>query len=316
MIRNLKTLEVLDGFNALRNKVDNLAKTENTVRWNRFMGQKDIDTFSNDGIDNAGVIFGIPNKFINENRGIDLDHRNVCQEILNIKMDDYLERKNEVMFRDWEGITEGVCSTKYGIFDDWEVMDILETNPYFTNPGQIWGYETPNKFHVRFISDDTLNIPGDKSPLHMAIFVTNSMTGGGAINVKFGVYRAACTNGMIWGLKEFQIVRQIHKTGTDFSDILSANLSDVGEIEKTLTARINKMIGEKSSIGDLMQETAVEYLKGKLGVGKKTSEEIYNKYLQYGGQTKWDLANAITDQAHILDINSRLRLEQLALRVA
>ena len=76
------------------------------------------------------------------------------------------------------------------------------------------------------------------------------------------------------------------------------------------------MIGEKSSIGDLMQETAVEYLKGKLGVGKKTSEEIYSKYLQYGGQTKWDLANAITDQAHILDINSRLRLEQLALRVA
>ncbi len=315
-MRTLKKLEVYNNFNDLRNDVQALAETESTVIWDRGMGRRSIDTFSDEGLTNAGTIFDIPSKFMIKNRNLSPDHRYACQHILDLKMEDYLAQKKTVMFRDWNGITEGVCSSKYGIFDDYEVMDILETNPYFTDCGQIWGYETPDKFHARFISENTLNVPGDRSPLHMALFVTNSMTGGGAINIKFGVYRAACTNGMIWGLKEFSIVRQIHKSDTEFADILDANLQNVAMIEDTLTKRINGMIEEKSSIYDFKTEIAVDYLKSKLGIGGKFSEAIYQKYLEYGGQSKWDLTNAITDKAHDLDINSRLRLETLALKVA
>ncbi len=315
-MRTLKKLEVFNNFGALRDSVQALADTENTQIWDLSRGRKSIDTFSDEGLSNAEPLFGIPSKFMIKNRDLSFDHKYACQHLLDLKMEDYLKNKKSVMFRDWNGITEGVCSSKYGIFDDFEVMDILETNPYFTDCGQIWGYETPDRFHARFISENTLNVPGDRSPLHMALFVTNSMTGGGAINIKFGVYRAACTNGMIWGLKEFSIVRQVHKSDAEFADILDTNLQNVPMIEDTLVKRINGMIDSDSSIVDFKTEIAVDYLKSKLGIGGKFSAEIYQKYLEYGGRSKWDLANAITDKAHDLDINSRLRLETLALKVA
>ncbi len=38
--------------------------------------------------------------------------------------------------------------------------------------------------------------------------------------------------------------------------------------------------------------------------------------VKYGNETKWDLTNAITDYAHVVDISSRIKLESAAFKIA
>lgn len=92
-MRTLKKLEVYNNFNDLRNDVQALAETENTVIWDRGMGRRSIDTFSDEGLTNAGTIFDMPSKFMIKNRNLSPDHRYACQHILDLKMEDYLPRR-------------------------------------------------------------------------------------------------------------------------------------------------------------------------------------------------------------------------------
>jgi hypothetical protein len=247
-------------------------------------------------------------------------HNELCQQILDTKMNDYCEKTNKsILVRSWEDKTEALLSDTYGIFDDTEMLDILENVPYFTERSIIWYRNDASHTHIRFIDNEELNVSEDSSPLSLAIFVDNSMVGKGSLSVKFGVYRHACTNGMIWGLHSLTIVRQIHKSGKDFSDILLSALADTDNIKEILTKNIKGMINTESSINGLDEDKAVDYLRVKLAVSTKFAKSIIESYTEkYGkfGNSKYALVNAITDKAHDLSLDSRLRLERIALKVA
>lgn len=272
------------------------------------------DDFGTYGLSSAGSKVGFPASFVDKMANI--GHEDLANKIIQTRMRDYQKTGKPLLLRKWGGLIEGVLTNKYGIFDDTEVMDILSTSNYLRNSEEIWVKEDPSMFHARFISPNHLTLPGDDSPLSMAVFVDNSMVGMGSFKIRFGLYRWACTNGMISGLKSFEILKQVHKTGVQFGRDLEEILVDVPQYEVALIQMATRMSQEDSSIRTLSKEQALAYIEKKLSTSQKISNEVYEKYVEYGGRSQWHLVNAITDKAHDLPDAERIKFETLAMRVA
>ena len=270
--------------------------------------------FGEYGLVSAGSKIGFPAAFVD--RMANTGHEDLANKIIRTTTKDYQRSGRPLLLRKWDGKIEGVLTDKYGVFDDSEVMDILSTSQYLRDSAEIWVKEDPAMFHARFISQNHLHLPGDSSPLSMAVFVDNSMIGMGSFKVRFGLYRWACTNGMISGLKTFEILKQIHKTGVQFGRDLEEILADVPSYEAALLQMAQGMSTTNSSIYALTKEQAVAYIAQKLSTSQKVSDEVYEKYVEYGGRSQWDLVNAITDKAHDLSDVERIKFETLALKVA
>lgn len=266
------------------------------------------------GLSSAGSKVGFPTSFVDKMANI--GHEDLANKIISTRIKDYQETGRPLLLRKWDGLIEGVLTDKYGVFDDTEVMDILSTSSYLRNSEEIWIKEDPSMFHARFISPNHLTLPGDNSPLSMAIFVDNSMIGMGSFKIRFGLYRWACTNGIISGLKSFEILKQVHKTGIQFGRDLEDILRNVPQYEVALLEMVTGMSREDSSVYTLNKEQALAYIEKKLSTSQKISNDVYDKYIEYGGRTKWDLVNAITDKAHDLSDIERIKFETLALKVA
>ena len=311
---------VKDTFSNMQTKVFEIARTENTYFMDKEKNKTNplkYDDFSSYGLSQAGVKLGFPSKFL-ETLSTD-GHTELADEILKTRLDDFFMKKDSpLLIRDFCDMHYGVLSDKYSIFDDSEIVDIISQVPYLMDAEEIWTNISPEQFHARFISKNKITLNGDDSPLSMAVFIDNSMVGKSSFTVRFGIYRWACTNGMITGLKEFQILRQVHK-GKDtkeFAQIVNEALSNVQSYEKMLMDMVENMIATKSAIYEMSEEDALRYIKDKLTVGKKTAGKIIDMYQAYGGKSKWDLCNAITDYAHQLDFDTRLRFERLSSLVA
>lgn len=273
-----------------------------------------VEDYGDYGLSAAGTRFGFPARFVSSlyNEG----HEDLANDIVKVKTKDYLESGRPVLLRKWDDKIEGALTDKYGIFDDKEVVNILSKSDYLKNSAEIWFSEDPGLFHARFISENKLYLDGDDSPLSMAVFVDNSMIGLSSFKVRFGIYRWACTNGLITGLKSFEIMKQIHKSGAQFGRDLNIVLKEVPQYEEMLMDMVRDMADAKSSIYGLTLEQAKTYLKAKLGASEKLVGDVYDKYLEYGGVSRWDLCNAITETARDLSNFDRLKFESLALAVA
>lgn len=272
------------------------------------------DDFGTYGLSSAGSKIGFPAAFVDKMANI--GHEDLANKIIHTRIKDYQQTGRPLLLRKWDGLIEGVLTDKYGVFDDTEVMDILSTSSYLRNSEEIWVKEDPSIFHARFISPNHLTLPGDNSPLSMAVFVDNSMIGMGSFKIRFGLYRWACTNGMISGLKSFEILKQIHKTGVQFGRDLEEILTNVPQYEVALLQMATRMSQTDSSIRTLNKEQALAYIEKKLSTSQKNSNDVYEKYIEYGGRSQWDLVNAITDKAHDLPDVDRIKFETLAMKVA
>lgn len=85
----------------------------------------------------------------------------------------------------------------------------------------VWYSCTAERFHARFVSKKKWFMTHEKSPLSIAVFVDNSMVGQFRFRIRFGMYRHACTNGLIFGLNDFVIVREFHKGKKDYQQIVA-----------------------------------------------------------------------------------------------
>ncbi len=300
-------------FNEIYERVSALMKLERTEHISRGERYPVLSDYSECGLKMAGRKFGFPSDYV---RKIRENHTELAEQIVDVSTSDYYKDNPSAMFRSFGNGIDAVLSSKYNIFDDNEVMDILSENAYLMGAGEFWYHISPECTHIRFISETPFYIPNDNSELHIAVFVDNSMVGSGSFKVRFGIYRSACTNGMIWGLKQFTILRETHLGNKPIADILHSALKDVHRYEEILMNRVTEMANTNSHISRLSAEDAITYLKGVLLIGEKKASEVIELYKDYGGQTRWDLCNAITDYAHSFDLNERLRLESIALKVA
>ncbi len=311
--RHMRALVTTTNFNDVCRAVTDLMAREKTVSIHKGDVYPVLNDYSESGLTSAGRKFEFPADYVKKIRTI---HPDLANRIVDTSTKDAFEKCPEVITRSFGNGIDGVLSNRYAIFDDDEVIDILSDNEYLMSAGEFWYHLSPENFHIRFISNTPFKIPNDNSELHMAIFVDNSMLGAGSFKVRFGLYRSACTNGMIWGLKECTILRERHIGGKNIASELRECLIDVDKYERLLTEKIISMSNTDSKITGMTAEDAITYLKGVLLIGEKKAKNIIELYNNYGGKTKWDLCNAITDYAHQIDLNDRIRFETLALKVA
>lgn len=316
-------------FNEVVEKVSSIKETEKSYYVDHILKAKrrnllDVSSYSSYGLSSAGSRLGFPGKWVESFGEL---HPDTAKRILNDAYTDYFikldmksandkRQSTKLFIRDFNDKHCGVLTDKYAVFDDDEVTNILSKNNYLMNAEEYWYDVSAERFHVRFISKQKLYIEGDDSPLSMCVFVDNSMIGQSSFKIRFGIYRWACTNGMIAGLKEFEIVREAHKGTKSYVKIVAEALKEVPLYEQMMLDMIKEASVTKSKIYGLDEEQALAYIQKTLNVSKKASVVILENYRNYGGSTKWDLTNAITDYAHVADINTRVQLESKALKIA
>ncbi len=310
----------------VKNRINDIAAGEHSYRVGAEMVLPDIDNFSDNGLSQLGTKLHFPGGFIREleNAG----HKDLATDIVRTRKEDFFHNykpgETPLLFREFKDPDDvsrvhGVLSSKYSIFDDKEVADIVESSDYLMRAGEVWANIDPEHFHCRFISDNKLELPGDDSPLSMCVFVDNSMVGRAMLTIRFGLYRWACTNGMITGLKQFSIVREKHLGANKYwNDIVASAMTNIGEYEEMLMDMVTDMSTTRSTIYSMTDEDAVRYIKDKLVTSTKMANKILDFYHNtYGGTTQWDLCNAITDAAHELEnLDTRLFWESRAMKVA
>lgn len=310
----------------VRNRIDDIAASEHSYRVGGSMVLPDIDNFTDNGLSQLGQKLHFPSWFVREleNSG----HKDLATDIVTTRKEDFFRRYKQgetpLLFRefkdyDGENRIHGVLSDKYSIFDDKEVADIVESSDYLMNAEEVWANIDPEHLHCRFISGNKLYLNGDDSPLSMCVFVDNSMVGKAMLTIRFGLYRWACTNGMITGLKQFSIVREKHIGANKYwNDIVAEAMRNIGAYEEMLLNMVTDMSATRSVIYGMSDEDAARYIKDKLATSTKMANKILDFYQNtYGGTSKWDLCNAITDVAHELDnLENRLFFEQRAMNVA
>lgn len=290
-----------------------------------------LDRMSNYSIDQFATKFDYQPKWLKRWNDKGGEYHDTANEVLRLAIEDtvYKEKlrkrrdddgkevEEKYLIREFDDKIYCCLSDRYSIFDDDEILEIIKGTRLIDESSEFWGSVAPQRLHLRFVDKEQFFVGTDKSPLSFCTFIDNSMCGDSSLRVRFGIYRSACTNGMIFGYKSFDVVRECHKGEKEYSQIVASALESKDDYKKLFKEEIKKMQEQNSSIFNMTDEEAAEYIKNKLTVSKKVANNIIDIYHNtYGGISKWDMVNAITEVAHSFNINERLMFEQKSLLVA
>lgn len=304
-------------FDDISKEIDVIHQTEKSyLVSNPSEISNDITNYSEYGLNSYGKLVGFPSKFIEE---LNVTSPDLAKTILTDRATNYFKRDGSPFTaREFTGKISGTVSSKYAFYDDYQVAQVLERSP-LANLQYTTGIVTPERLHLRAIDvNNPFTINNDKSKLFLCYFINNSMVGGSSFRVCLGVFRLACTNGMILPMKQFVIMRQIHKGTKDiaaeFNTAVAFLESKAGEIKDLL----NDLSTSDSKIHEMQREYKESYLAKKLNLSQKETAKVLELYsLTYGGRTKWDMVNAISEFARdIKNVDRREYLESKALLVA
>lgn len=275
-----------------------------------------IDSFTEYGLSMLGKTVGFPSRFVME---LAQSNKLLAEDVVRDRVSNYFRSRRRPFYtRKFLGEVRGVVSDKYSYFDDNQVVDILEGSP-LAEMGFQNAIITPERFHLRAIeADKPFSVTGDNSDLFFAYFIDNSMVGQSSFKVQLGVYRLACTNGMILPVKEFIICRQIHRGQKDIAAEFNESIAFLAQKRDAIKEMITRMTAEQATIETIQEEFRRDYISKKLNLNQKETEKVIELYSTvYDGHTKWGMANAITEFARDLtDINRREYIEKTAFKAA
>ena len=307
-------------FDTVATAVRTITDTENTFiiepESEGYDKALSLANFSPYGLKTLGVTVGFPAPFIQKLAETNPD---LAETIMKDRMENYFFNNNYPAFygREFLGKIAGCVSSKYAYFDDNEVIDILSESPLKNLTFRDTNI-TPERLHLRAIDNDSFHVEGDSSELFFMFFIDNSMVGQSSFRVRLGIYRKACTNGLIVSKGEFVMCRQVHKGTKDICAEFNASLAFLNEKKENIKQMILDSAVEPAKIEEMAEEYRKDYLAKKLLLNRKETEKVLNLFtLTYGGKTRWAMVNAITEFARdIKDINRRTLLESKALLVA
>lgn len=306
-------------FNSIATKVKEITDSENTFLIEPgspdYEKALDIKNYSSYGLKSLGSYIGFPAQFVANLADSDTE---LAQNIIKNRMENYFFTNKFPAFygREFINTIQGVVSKNYAYFDDDEVIDILSESPIKDLPFEKT-IITPERLHLRAIDNDSFRIEDDDSNLFFVFFIDNSMVGQSSFRVRLGIFRQACSNGLIISTSEFVMCRQVHKGTKNISDEFNASLAFLTDKKEAIQKMIVDSACTPSQIEEMRAEYRADYLAKKLILNKKEAEKILKLYITYGGKTKWAMTNAITEFARdIKDITRRTALESKALVVA
>lgn len=311
-------------FSDIHDRITRICDTENTImvasenyRDNDIFNKvSNISNYSEFGLSTFGRTVGFPAPFITT---LHCDNPRLANEVITDRLDTYFENgKAEFFAREFEDKICGIVSNKYAYFDDNQVADIIAESS-LANKKYAHALVTPERLHLRAIDEDKpFRVDGDNSDLFFTYFIDNSMVGQSSFRIQLGIYRLACTNGLIVPMKEFVICKQIHRGTKDILTQFNESVAFLDEKKETIKEMICNLGVENSAIEDLREEHKKDYLAKKLNLSQKEVAKVFTLYTDtYGGKTKWDLVSAITEFARdCSNLDRREYLEKKALKVA
>lgn len=303
-------------FDAIAEKIYAIGETESTYEVSAPDEiSNNISRYSEYGLNSLGKIVGFPADFVRE---VNESSPALAQNIVGERVKHYFdEERNIFLAREFLGKISGCVSREYAYFDDKSVADIIGNSP-LAKKNYAYSLISPERLHLRAIDDEPFRLENDNSDLFFCYFIDNSMVGLSSFKVLFGIYRKACTNGLILPIKEFTLMKQVHRGKKDMYKQFAENVAFLDEKKPDIINILNDLSTAEASIASMQEEHRNSYLARVLNLSKKETEKVVDLYTNtYGGRTKWDLANAITEFARdIKNIERREYLERKALSAA
>lgn len=304
-------------FSDIAKEIEVIHQSENSYLVTSPSGiSNDISDFSEYGIKSYGNLVGFPPKFIEE---LSITSPALAKSILTDRATNYFNQHGAAFTaREFMGKISGTVSSKYAFYDDYQVAQVLEKSSIANLPFAT-GMVTPERLHLRAIdAKRPFKIENDKSELFFCYFINNSMVGGSAFRVCLGIFRLACTNGMILPMKQFVLMRQIHKGTKDIAAEFNSQIAFLENKSDEIKALLNDLSTSDAKIHEMSADYKESYLAKSLNLSKRETVKVLELYTNtYGGRTKWDMVNAISEFARDLkNVDRREYLETRALLVA
>ena len=304
-------------FTSIRSRVDAICSTAVTYEVDGVTPRlADINSYSEYVLGTMGKMVGFPAPFI---RQVHMTNPQLAQDIITDRISNHFARgKDNFFVREFGDKICGAVSNRYAYFDDDQVMDIIGGSelaklPY-TN-----AIVTPERLHMRAIDlDHPFHIGDDDSELYFAFFVDNSMVGAAAFKGQLGIFRLACTNGLIVPVRECVICKQVHRGSKDIAAEFSESIDFLKQKKDAVMDILTDAATKRSAVEDMLAELRADYIAKKLNTSKTETAKIMQLYEgTYGGGTKGGRKKGITEFARDLkDINRREFIERRALAVA
>lgn len=181
------------------------------------------------------------------------------------------------------------------------------------------GTVNPEYTNIRIISDREIRVGDD--PHFVGISITTSDVGRAATKIEFFIYRASCTNGMLFGKHGGQLFRQKHTsrhftTQEHFLDEMTASLGQIDHLAD-YAENILREANQYKISSDEMQRIINQFQSYGFGSKKEMefiNEEVMNRIPIYDNveNSLWSVSNAFTEVAQLFNIDKSEHLENYA----
>lgn len=219
---------------------------------------------------------------------------------------------SKAFIRTYKNTIRGILSDRYTAFDAPEILNVLADNIPESNWDIRGSYISEERMHLRFTLSDKINIDGDS--LFPAIFVDSSDVGRCALKVRFGIYRLACTNGLI--IPSIETMYHQRHVGIQVTELESAVISSMKRIPEFIEKSEDLVEYAKNKKIKMLEKEDVEAVLKELRLKAKLSEDDAQKVIKITKEkysaTQWGLVNGLTEFARDCTLDTRVELEKAA----
>lgn len=229
-------------------------------------------------------------------------------------------RLNDYKNASYGGLVRGVLTEKYSLFDDHEILYILEKILHHTGTGDddfkiVMWYRDDTSFHLRIIFKDLTTsvghtITGEPDIHQVGIHIENSEVGKKSIRITPLIYRLVCSNGLMVWTKDGDLFEQrhIHLKPQELYNRVAEGINNALKLgDETLEYLLESK--------EIKVEEPIEFIK-KLAQDQKYSQQltdqIIGNYMQEPGDTAFYVVQAFTRTAQQFTGDEQVEMESFA----
>lgn len=251
--------------------------------------------------------YHIPSAYIKH--CISKGHNYLASKNINSWLDSEFENDDLLLrFDKQEKRLHGILSSRYSIFDDIEVFDII--NDVFKKDGyRVESYAVnPEFMNIRIIQEEKFD-----DDLSIGFNIRNSRVGRSSLYVEVLVYKWACSNGLLMGGGSATAYKKKH-VGFDGQEVGGEVKDIVAKLPKMLEY-FKEQIEKNKNIK--IDSDKLEGLFNKFMLAQQVSSANIDKartLIDSGvyDKTAWGYINAVTEIAQEYDLVKRLKIERYA----
>jgi hypothetical protein len=216
--------------------------------------------------------------------------------------------RGDLLFRTVSGRIRATLSDRYAVFDNEEVLDVLES----VFPSGQYGVQSfvvdGEDMTLRIVSNEMLRIDGED--LFAGLQITNSEVGRGCVALEMFLFKYACTNGMLFGKVGVTSYSRRHIGSVSVVDEVTRILGEFPAGVEQIKTAVESARRVKMST-DLLHTLTEEFRKDARADDSlidTVTGVMVNKY----SPTVWGFANALTEVAQEFVEQRQMELERYA----